>query len=54
MRPSAGTRPLFMLLSSWCCCVLTVRAAAPHRVAGVTVAQSSDQPKASRQRQGRL
>src|SRR5580704_7991946 len=27
MRPSAGMRSLFMVSSSWCCCLLTVRAA---------------------------
>jgi hypothetical protein len=32
-------------LSSWCCCLLTMRTALLVRVAAVTVAQSSDQLK---------
>ena len=45
MRPPAGMKPLFMVLSYWCCCLLTVRAALLIEVADVTVAQSSDQLK---------
>ena len=45
MRPPAGMRRIFMVLSSWCCCLLTMRTALLVRVAAVTVAQSSDQLK---------